>query len=287
MQFTKEIFLLMITASVAQASVKPAILGHRGARALYPENTVEGIFRTIDAGIRIIELDVGLSKDGEIVVYHDPRVNPFICSSPTVPVTFFKRPRLMDLSLEELKSFDCGSRTLWWRFPRQRKIPGAAIPTLAELFEKVSEAYPNIRGELAFLVEAKVKISETPTAEEFAELLPPIIKNSAFDGRVTLQSFDIDFVRAMRDRAPEFETGLLWDQAWTPDPEQVKSMGARAFLPKFARTTKASVRKMQDAGLPVIVWTVNKKKDWEEAVNMGVDGIITDDPAGLKEYLGR
>jgi glycerophosphoryl diester phosphodiesterase len=277
----------MLTASLQNASATLLVLGHRGGRALYPENTQEGFFRALDAGIRVLELDLGMSKDGTLFIYHDTTINPLICTSPSVAVSFFERPRLLDLSDAQLETFDCGSRTQWWRFPRQVKIPGAKIPRFEQFLDNLKNHYSEIIPSISLLVEVKVKegTGETAPPEAFVKQVSAIVENSGLKPNITIQSFSVDFLRKFKHFNPSIETALLWDHRWIPKDSQLKDLGIKVFLPKFSVLNREFVNEIREAGYPIVPWTLNSLKDWRKAVDWKLDGIITDDPVGLKKFL--
>lgn len=288
MRSTSKVFFLMLSTALQTAGAETLILGHRGARALYPENTTEGFFKVLDGGIRNLELDLGMSKDGTLFIYHDSAINPLICHSPSVAASFFKRPNLLTLSDAEIESFDCGSKTQWWRFPKQKKIEGARIPKFREFLESVKQSFSNILNEITFLVEVKVKdpsTHETATPEEFAIKVSAAIEESGLKSSITVQSFSVDFLRKLKQVNPSIETALLWEERWLPSIEQLRDLNLKVFLPKFRNMNAESVKTFQDAGFPVISWTLNSEKEWRKALEWGIDGIITDDPIGLKKFL--
>src|SRR5277367_2119072 len=101
--------------------------GHRGARALRPENTLPAFEYAIAQGVDVLELDMAVTKDGVIVVSHDPILHPPVCSGPQPMAAIHA------LTLAELKQWDCG-RIQNPGFPRQQAIPGTRMPTLEEVF---------------------------------------------------------------------------------------------------------------------------------------------------------
>jgi glycerophosphoryl diester phosphodiesterase len=288
MRRAQKVFFLMLTTAIQSAHGETIILGHRGARALYPENTQEGFFKVLDAGIRNLELDIGMSKDGTLFIYHDSAINPLICNSTSVPVSFFRRPNLLHLTDKEIESFDCGSKTQWWRFPKQAKIPSAKIPKLKGFLEAVKKSYSNILPEITFLIEVKVKnpeTGETAPPEVFAQKISALIEESGLKANSTVQSFSVEFLRQLKKHNPSIETALLWEQRWLPSVTQLRDLDLKVFLPKFSTLTFETVKSMQNSGYPVIAWTLNSHKDWKKALDWKLNGIITDDPIGLKKYM--
>src|SRR3989442_6438062 len=118
--------------TIAIATAGPILVhGHRGARAMRPENTIPAFEYAIQAGVDVLELDMAVTKDDVLVVSHDPLLNPEICKGPGTPRA------IRTLTLAELRQWDCGAlRNL--KFPKQTPVPGARIPTLDEVFALAS-----------------------------------------------------------------------------------------------------------------------------------------------------
>jgi glycerophosphoryl diester phosphodiesterase len=249
--------------------------GHRGARAIYSENTVEGFLYAIEAGADAVEFDVAVTKDGVAVVTHDPHINPGICTGP--------RPgaAIHDLTLAELREYDCGS-LVNRRFPRQRAVPGARIPTLSDVL--------SLAGRCAIQFDIEIKSFPdrpelTPPPEAFAQLVLDEIRGHRLESRVAVLSFDFRTLRAMHRLAPEIRLAALWEGEPRPFVETARSADARIASPMFPLVTREQVDAAHQAGLEVVPWTANTPEDWRKLVDAGVDGIITDDPAALIAYL--
>lgn len=119
------LLLAALCGTLAMAQTSPRILvhGHRGARAVLPENTLPAFEHAVAAGADVLELDLAVTRDDVLVVSHDPMVNHVICKGPQ-PDAVIRR-----LTLAELKEYDCGSLANP-AFPRQKALPGTRIPTL-------------------------------------------------------------------------------------------------------------------------------------------------------------
>lgn len=259
------------------ASGRIAVHGHRGARAVLPENTLPAFEHAIEAGADFLELDLAVTRDNVLVVSHDPVLNPAICQGP-------EGTRVVrELTLEELRRFDCGAQKNP-AFPKQRPVPGARIPTLDEVLALAP------RGSFGFNIEMKSfpdKPHYTPTPEEFARLLLEAILRHQLERRVIVQSFDFRTLRALKRLAPEIPIAALWSSG----PRDFVSIAQEAYAtivsPHFRLVTPEQVRAAQEAGLQVVPWTVNEPEDWDRMIAAGVDGIITDDPAALIAHLKR
>ena len=113
--------------------------GHRGARGLAPENTLEGFAAALAIGVTTLELDLAMTKDGVVVVSHDSELNPDHTRGPDGQFLKTTGPAIRSLTLAELKRYDVGRLKPGSRyaanFPQQRQLDGVRIPALAEVFD--------------------------------------------------------------------------------------------------------------------------------------------------------
>ena len=185
------------------------------------------------------------------------------------------------LSLAELRRFDCGSLTDR-RFPRQDAVPGARIPTLEEVLALAS------RGDFRFNIEVKTfpqRPQVGPTPEAYAGLLMDAVGRGGLDGRVEVQSFDLRVLRAVRALDRALPLAALCQFGRRGFLRQAREAGAVTVGPYQRLVTRGSVTRAHAAGLRVVPWTANRPRDWARLIRAGMDGIITDDPAGLIQYL--
>ena len=268
---------ILTAATIMGASDRILVQGHRGARALRPENTIPAFEYAISVGVDVLELDVAVTKDNVLVVSHDPVLEPPICSGP--------RPRAVihELTLDEVRQYDCGSQQNP-SFPKQVPVPGTRVPTLDEVFALAA------RGSFEFNVETKSfpnRPGYTPPPDEFARMLLDEIRRHHLEERVIVQSFDFRTLHAMKTLAPEIRLAALYQGKPRDFVDIAASAGAGIVSPYFRLVTPDQVKAAHDAGLQVIPWTADTPADWDRLIEAGVDAIITDDPAALIEYLKR
>jgi glycerophosphoryl diester phosphodiesterase len=270
--------LLACLACPLMAAERPIeVHGHRGARAVLPENTLPAFEYAIAQGVDVLELDLAVTKDNVVVVSHDLYVAPPICTGPR------QRANIRDLTLAELRQWDCGA-VRNPQFPNQQTRPGTRMPTLEEVFALAP------RGTFRFNIETKMNPAEpalTPAPEEFARLVLELIRKHKLESRVILQSFDFRTLHAMRRLAPEITLAALYSGAPRSFVEIAREAGASIISPEHHLVTPEQVREAHAAGLRVVPWTANTPADWAHLAAAGVDAIITDDPAGLIAYLRR
>ena len=249
--------------------------GHRGARAVRPENTMVAFKYAIDAGADAIELDLAVTRDNVVVVSHDPVLHLPVCTGPRPEAT------IRQLELAEVRQWDCGAKPNP-EFPRQRLAPGSRIPTLDEVLDLAP------RGHFDFNLEAKIypdRPELTPSPEEFARLVVESVRRRGLEERAILQSFDFRVLRAMMALDPEIRRAGLHHGPARDFREIAKEAGAGIVAPEKALITEARVRAAREAGLQVIPWTANTPEEWDRLAAAGVDAIITDDPAALLGFL--
>ena len=314
--------LLLLTA--ACASVPPRaprqpfdVQGHRGARGLLPENTLPGFRRALELGVSTLEVDTGVTADGVVIVSHNRRISGSICLDPDAKrIPDSGGPLIRDLTLAELRRYDCGSlNPSRRRFPEppRENLPGTPMPTLAEVFDLAAELDPAVR----FNIEMKVHptLDETVPAERFVELLVELIAERDLEDRVTVQCFDWRAVELVKRRLPALRTAVLlshetvrgkggapspWLNGLSLDDGNGTTAGlldrARAYADVFSPNWRqvmpgahgylgSTVAEIQAAGFPVVPWTVNSERRMEKVVDLGVDGLITDYPERLLMIL--
>src|SRR5262245_6065646 len=149
---------LITAASMLVAAERIEVHGHRGARALRPENTIPAFEYAIAQGVDVLELDLGITKDGVVLVSHDSWLKAPICTGPKEQAISWES------TLAELRQWDCGA-TRNPQFAKQQTVPGTRIPTLDEVFTMAS------KSSVRFNIETKIDPREpklTAAPAEFA-----------------------------------------------------------------------------------------------------------------------
>ncbi len=279
---------------------------HRGGRAYRPENTLAAFEYGVAAGADFLELDLVATRDDVLVVSHSPFITqPEVedaemreelagereCDGPPVP----PGTAIRSLTLEQVRQYDCGVRRLA-RFPKQVSVPGERIPTFDEVLE-LADRYPE--RTFGFNVEVKsfpAYPELTPSPEEFARMVNEAVMRHGFGARVIVQSFDYRVLRAMRAVNPAVRQAALFGESrydelmGIDEPDRsfaaiAQRTGVEILAPDQELVTVDEVAVAHRLGLEVVPYTVNDEAGWKRMVDAGVDGIITDDPAGLVEWL--
>lgn len=275
---TALLVLCLMGTMLAQNAPKILVHGHRGARAMFPENTIPAFRYAIEAGADVLELDVAVTRDNVLVVSHDPHLNPAICTAPAgLPTT------IRESTLAELRKWDCGAKQNPG-FPKQKVVPGTGIPTLDEVFELAPI------GKFDFNVETKsfAKNPElTPAPAEFSRMLLDAIRRHHLEARVIVQSFDFRTLYEMKKLDPAIRLSALRDGKETDLASIATGAGAKIVSPQFRMVMPDRVRAAHKAGIQVVPWTANTPDIWDWLIECAVNAIITDDPAALIAHLKK
>jgi glycerophosphoryl diester phosphodiesterase len=266
---------VLLWAAMSPAAPRILVHGHRGARALRPENTIPAFEYAIGIGADVLELDMAVTKDNVIVVSHDPYLEPPVCTGPRLKVA------IHELTLDQVREWDCG-KVRNPGFPNQTPIPGTRMPTLDEVLALAT------RGNFEFNIETKSFPDHpelTPPPDEFARLVLALIRKHRLERRVMVQSFDFRTLAAMKRIAPEIRRVALWEGKDRDFVSIAKEADAGTVSPLFRLVTPEKVRAAHAAGLQVVPWTANSPVDWSSLIDAQVDAIITDDPGALIVYL--
>lgn len=290
--------------------------GHRGARGLAPENTLPAFAKALSIGVTTLELDVGLTRDGVLVVSHDPALNPDITRGPDGRFLAARGPLIWHSTVEELQRYDVGRLNPTSRyaqgFASQQPVDGTRLPRLTEVFALVERAGAR---EVRFNIETKIDPRQpeaTAAPEPFARALIAAIRAAGLARRATIQSFDWRTLQVVQREAPEIDTVYLSaQQRWLDNigagaagssvswmaglrladhgsvPKLVKAAGGKVWSPYFGDLTPALREEARAVGLPVVVWTVNEPAAIARMLDLGVDGIISDRPDLVREEMAR
>ncbi len=267
---------------LADAAPRIQVHGHRGARALRPENSLPAFTYAIEQGVDVLELDLAVTKDDVLVVSHDAHMNPAFCSGPAGSQTLIRQ-----MTLAELQLWDCGAKANPG-FPKQQAVPGTRVPTLQQVFDLVKAKGAKVE----FNIETKIspaKPDQTPTPERFAELMRDVVRANGLTSRVILQSFDFRTLHAMKRLEPSMRLSALYPNSMK-EPHRTlldlaKESGAGIVSPHFSTVKAEEVAAAHKAGLVIVPWTANEPAQWDALIAAQVDAIISDDPAALIAYL--
>ncbi len=290
------------------------IEAHRGGRALFPENTLASFANALSMGVDTLELDIGATRDGVLVISHERGLNPDLARGADGNYVAPPGIAFVKLSLEEVKTYDVGQirpgSAYAAQFPDQQAVVDAKIPTLKELIALMRKSGD---GHVRLNIETKIDPNhpeKSPDPERFVTLLLDLLRAENFEGRVMVQSFDWRTLQLVQKRAPAIPTVYLTVQAakeptvlldrateWTAGfnpaehgnslPRTIMEAGGAIWSPYFGDVTPALISESHALGLAVVVWTVNKPADMARMIEMGVDGIISDHPDVLRQVAAE
>lgn len=221
------------------------IMGHRGAAALAPENTLLSIATAMEIGVDAVEIDVHLSKDKEIVVIHDA----------TVDRTTNGTGAVSSYTVEEMKRLDAGK--------------GETIPTLQEVMDF-------IHGKVKLVVELKDEGTEGPVVD--------LIQRNGLMENVYVISFWHRLVRTVKDIEGRIKTGVLF-VGCPVDASIAAQVSADALVMKYTFVDKRFVDTAHEEGLTVFIWNIDDQRFVKPYADMGVDGMGSNDPRVLIDFF--
>lgn len=298
---------------------------HRGGRDVRPENTLYSYAYAIELGATSIECDMQLTKDGQIVMSHNPILNSDITRDKNGNYIENNKYDIRLMTVDELKKFDVGVMDpncgeYYDLHGKTQFTYDAKIPTLEELMQLI-QSY----GDKNIVLNIETKSYPDPASagyknnadpKKFVEVFNNIVKKYNMEDRVVLQSFDWQTLIEMKKLNPNISTSALWQEqpSWGRDSESLRryekkkspwlggldikdyqgnpvkaahAIGADIISPYYTEISKQDVDEAHSLGMKVVPWTVNNEKDMTMLLDMGVDGIISDKPWLLKQVLEK
>jgi glycerophosphoryl diester phosphodiesterase len=266
--------------------------GHRGARGLYPENSIEGFIQALEMGVNTLEMDVVVSADHQLILSHEPWFSHKICVDPQgrqIKKEDEKQWLIYKMTVEEIKEFDCGSIPDA-RFPAQAKFR-TCKPSLNQVIDSVEQfLIANELPPVDYNIETKSKPEwdsvYTPAPDHFVKLLYDVIRKKDLKTRTILQSFDPRTLQAMRSIDSGIRLSLLVENDLALEVN-INNLGFQPeiYSPNFRLLNQESMQIARNLGLRVIPWTVNEIDEMQALLELGVDGLITDYPDRGKEAI--
>lgn len=257
--------------------------GHRGARGLFPENSIEGFLAAADLMVNTLEMDVVITADKQVVVSHEPWISSTICwGLDDKPVPEGKELNIYKMTYDEVTNYNCGSQR-HPDFPLQAKMP-TFKPLLSEVVTEVDKLIRKLEIEP---VNYNIEIKSTPEGdnifhpepEEFCQLVYDQLIASGIKELTTIQSFDVRALREMKNIDSSIPVALLiYETAgFESDLEQL-GFTPEIYSPYYKLVDATLVNNCKENGIKIIPWTVNEEEEMVELLELGVDGIITDYP---------
>lgn len=239
-------------------------IAHRGFKAKYPENTMAAFRAAHNSGADMLEIDITLSKDGVPVVIHDTRLNR----------TTNGKGRVSAFTLSELKKLDAGS---WF----SEKFKGEQIPTLEEVLAFAKDT-------IALNIEIKPEAVGKHYKGGIEEKTLNLVKAFGMEGYVLFSSFNYYAIQHVNELDANIATALLYEKKYAQGKlpsEQVSACKAGAFNCDYRELTKKWMDDLKSHHIPVFIYTVNDEIKLKKYMDWGVDGVFTDNPALVLDYI--
>jgi glycerophosphoryl diester phosphodiesterase len=236
---------------------KLMVIAHRGAAGEAPENTLASFALGLEQGCDVIELDIHLSKDGEIIVCHDKTLNR----------TTDRKGAISEFTVKELKGADAGR---WFG----ERYEGERIPLLEEVFDLVP---PEVH------INVELKAGVAPIVPALVSLMK---RKDRLPG-VFVSSFDYDLLELLKELEPDARIGLPYNNRMSKHYRVAGLLDCSVYSlhPHWAHIDRRNVRAAIDRGFRVYPWTVNKEEEMRKMIDCGVSGMMTDYPGRLKRLL--
>jgi len=275
-----------------QAQTNIDVQGHRGARGLYPENSIPAMLAALNLGVNTLEVDVVISKDRLVVVSQEPWINSDICldaNGRELSSSKGKQLNLYALTYNEIANYDCGSKGNS-KFPQQQKMP-VPKPLLFELIAAVERhcreyKLPPIRYNIEIKSQLATDGKYHPAYDTFAELVIQVLAKANVLNRTTIQSFDVRPLQYINGKDYPVQIALL-NELQPLSEKAIQSLGfiPTIYSPYYKLVTPKLMDYARQMGMQVIPWTVNDPEDMQKMLDLGVAGIITDYPNLLIDLL--
>lgn len=277
---------LFITLLAIQNAWGLSVQGHRGAKKIYPENTLAAFEYALGVGVDFIELDIHITKDGVPVVIHDPVVSKNLCLKNGRKIA--QDYVIHQMKYEELADFDCGS--LRNNGVPKNLAPGSKIPTFDDVIDLVLSARDTNHVEFKVDIKSLKNRKQYPPPEIIARTVLEKVWSRGIQNRSIYSSFDVNLLKQLRlqdstSRVAYLVKGGL-DERILNVAREIKAHTVSPYWLTFSLSgPRTWTKELQKEGFQVVPWTVNSKNRWESYLRAGVDGIITDNPKGLIEFL--
>ncbi|WP_212004421.1 glycerophosphodiester phosphodiesterase family protein [Chitinophaga sp. HK235] len=268
-------------------------VGHRGTRGLMPENTIPAMYKGLETGSNTIEFDVHITKDGQVVVYHDASFTPSYTTMPDgkdIPAADRSKYVLYQMNYADIRPFIIGEKP-YPAFPEQQRLRSYA-PLLGEMIDSV-EHYTRTHNlpPAYYLLEVKSSEKtdgiEQPSPEEYMKIMMAVKQLKPLGNRLLIQSFDMRPLQVLHKTHPHIKLGFLTGDKNTTFEQHLQQLGfTPAFYnPSYNLATPELVKKCHDKNIRIVPWTVQEQAEMKKLKAISVDGIITDYPNRLQEAL--
>ncbi|MBT8178190.1 MAG: glycerophosphodiester phosphodiesterase [Eudoraea sp.] len=243
------IALLLFFVSCGEMNKDYLVIGHRGAMGHETENSLASVQKALDLGVDMIEIDVFRIKSGEIVVFHDQRVERLTNGGGNI---------------EEYYMYDLKKLLLDGNY---------SIPRLQEVLQLIDNK-----------VALNIELKGAGTAGRVDFIMDYYVKNRGWSwDNVLISSFNWEELRRMREKNPDVAIAVLTESDPVEAIPVAQELGAVAINPNFRSLNAENIREIHEAGFKIYTWTVNEPEDIQSLISLDVDGIISDYPERVRQ----
>lgn len=261
--------------------------GHRGSRGLLPENTIPAMKKALDLGVTTLEMDAVVTKDGEVILSHEPFFSHLITTKPDgtfVELSEEKALNVYEMTYDQVRRFDVGLKP-HPRFPRQQKI-AAIKPRLIDVIDSIKQyctekQIPFPQWNIETKSQPETDNLYHPEPGEFVQKLMDVLRQAGITEQTVIQSFDFRTLQFLHQHFPQIKTAMLiedYDKRTLDEQLQALRFVPTIYSPHASLVNSDLVKQCHRKGMKVIPWTVNEKEEMVKLIALGVDGIITDFP---------
>ncbi len=262
------------------------VQAHRGACSEFAENTLPAFRRAVELNVDSIELDVQLTRDGRVAVYHDFEITPEWCRDKLGNPVAASLP-LWEMDLESLQSLEIRVDR---RLANKRPLSEAEkkIPSLAEVFQAIKKWDSEFSTSTLMDIEIKREDlieKKAPSARVMVSQVISEIREHWDMKKTRIRSFDFSVLDEVRNQVPELPLAVLTYQSRVSISEIYQRFKPEVWAPHYRDLSLEKMAQAKDVGMSVIPYTVNTLMDFKEMIQMGVAGLTTDDPTLLIQFL--
>lgn len=284
-----------LTGCQSSPTPLPLIQAHRGGAALYPENTIPAMLHAVEIGIPVLEMDLQITRDSQVVVSHDPYLNPLKVLTPegTRIAPENKRSlRIGSMDYDSLRRYDVGS------LPRDcypdRKNLRCAIPLATELIDSV-EQYTRRKQFARTYYNIEIKCPKPAKGEPAldyrtrADLCMKALLSRQLGERLQVQCFDARTLNYLHRQYPEVRLAYnVGDEAISFEEQMARlDFTPQVYSPESHTLDAETVRKARERGMKIVPWTVDERDEALRMKSLGVDAIITNRPDSMQVWIGQ
>lgn len=256
-----------------------------------PENTIPAFITALDSGVTTVEMDLAITKDGQIIVSHEPWMSSDICLDPSGNAYTKREERdfnIYEMTYEEVKQFDCGSLGNS-KFPEQVKM-SVTKPLLSDVIVAIED---HIKSYTRFEVDYNIEIKSGedgdgkfhPAPAEFSDRVYKLLDEYLPLDRIVIQSFDFRVLRYWHEKYPNIRLAALVENKRSVKAHlEELGFNPNIYSPYYRNINQEKVMELHERNIKVIPWTVNEISEMLSLKGMGVDGFITDYPDRAKQY---